>query len=213
MQKGRPLFATIFLAMATSACQSLPRTAELDLAEAAYADGHIITATRYTEKAIQKRRGRPEPEAIDLHIVLLREAGRDVEADAFLEYTMRYSGQDTGQAPKKISRSHCEELGNELVRSWGPLPQHVDFQIGTVIATFEIGSDADVSNIHVSTAKNPASAWLIIHSIATILVDRDRLADLGAAEYPIRQCGYWKSKRSHDSETIELPMKCMRGVC
>ena len=180
-------------------CASPPSTGHffLDQARKYHEQGELERALFYTESAIQQHPFEPEPEEISLHLEILRKLDRSEEADAFAEFSARYTaGEETDSTDTVPSENECQKLARKrsqttrLIRRYGELPVRGTFEIGVLAATFAIDGDGRPVQIRVLRARHPGSAWLIIHSLAESKIWRSRLARI-SEPFPIAHCTYW----------------------
>jgi hypothetical protein len=181
------------------ACGSRPSTGTfyLERARESYRAGDLERTLFYTESALQQHPFEPQREEIALHYEVLRAQGRGEEADAFAEFSVRYTaGEQTDSIETVPSRSECETLARKramttrLIREYGELPVRAEFEIGVLAATYEIAANGRPIRIRVIRARHPASAWLIIHSLAEMKTSRSRLERV-SEPFPIAHCAYW----------------------
>ncbi len=180
-------------------CASPPSTGHffLDHARKYHEQGELERALFYTESAIQQHPFEPEPAEISLHVEILRKLERGVEADAFEEFSARYTaGEETDSADTVPTQNECQKLARErskttrLIRRYGELPVRGTFEIGVLAATYAIDGDGRPVQIRVLRARHPGSAWLIIHSLAESKIRKSRLARI-SEPFPIAHCAYW----------------------
>jgi len=167
----------------------------------------------YTESALQQDPFEPAPEEIALHTDVLRRLSRRDEADAFAEFAARYAaGEATDTADTVPSRNDCKKIARKrakstrLVREYGDLPVRHQFEIGVLAASYEIDADGRPIHLRVIRARHPASAWLIIASIAELEVWKSRLAT-ASEPFPIPHCAYWDEAIP---KKIFIPPRMMR---
>lgn len=166
-------------------------------AERYFASGDFEHALRQTEFGSQRppfdRRGAE----ISLQLEILRAMGRAEEVSALAEFVDRYTaGADTDTEETVPTRDECAELARRrsrttrLVRKYGELPVRRPFEIGDLMATYEIDAEGNPVHIRVVRARHPASAWLIIDAIGQMKVKKVRLARIDPAEFPVPHCVY-----------------------
>jgi hypothetical protein len=196
-------------------CASRPSTGHFFLDRARESDqaGDLERALFYTESAIQQHPFEPEPEEISLHLEVLRKLDRAVEADAFEEFAARYTaGEETDSSDTVPTGSECQKLARKrskttrLIRDYGELPVRSEFEIGVLAATYEIDAEGRPIQIRVIRARHPASAWLIIHSLAETKIWKTRLART-SEPFPIPHCAYW-TEAIH--KKVFIPARMMR---
>jgi len=200
---SRPLRALGAAALLAIAGCWTPPSSEPMMRDAheAYAAGRFESALRHSERAMQQHPEHPLADELAFHVKTLRALDRDVEADAFEGFVERsLAGEDTDSADTQPTRDECLRLERErfrttrnLIRRPGEWPQHRPFLIGTVAATFGIGADGEVVDLHVVRARHPAAAWLLIRSIADADVSQVRLDSFDASEFPLEHCVFLES--------------------
>jgi len=178
-------------------CAPEPTGYYLARARDAYAAGDFERALGYTETALQQQPYETGSEEIALHLAALRRLERHEEADAFEDFATRYAaGEPTDTTDTTPSPDECQELDRKraqttrLIREYGPLPLRGHFDTGALAATYAVDAEGRPVRIRVLRARHPASAWLIIQSIAGAKVSPTRLAHAGEA-FPIAHCAYW----------------------
>ena len=146
-------------------------------ARRSFRSGDYDAALRYTELGMQREPFDQRAEEISLHLEILKAMHRDVEAAAFSEFVTRFSaGEDTDTVETVPTRNECYELAlrnshtTRLVREYAPLPIRRPFELGDMLATYEIDSEGRPINIRVVRAPHPASAWLIIDAIGEMKI-------------------------------------------
>jgi len=159
--------------------------------------GDLDHALFYTESALQQDPYTPAPEEIALHVEVLRRLSRREEADAFAEFAARYAaGEPTDTVDTVPSRNECKEIARKrakstrLVREYGDLPVRRQFEIGVLAASFAIDAEGHPVQLRVIRARHPASAWLILASVAEVKIWKSRLAS-ASEPFPIAHCIYW----------------------
>ena len=182
-----------------SGCASQPPGGDylLDGARRSFQSGDYESALRYTELAIQRTPLDPHADEIALQLELLKAMNRSEEAAAFSEFVERFrSGVDTDAEATDPTREECWDLAHQrskttrLVREYAALPVRRPFELGELMATYQIDADGHPVHIRVIRARHPASAWLIIHAIGQMKVRTSRLAHIDRAEFPIAHCVY-----------------------
>jgi hypothetical protein len=185
--------------LGVASCASAPPSHQLlEAARESYEAGRLESALRTTERAMQRDPSGDHAAEISLHLAILRDLGRHEEARAFSEFVARYAaGEDTDASETTPTRDECTRLERErsgsrsLIRRYGELRQHSDFEIGTVAAAYAIAGDGRPVDIRVLRARHPASAWLIIDSIAQARISTARLDAVEPEKFPVPHCAYW----------------------
>ena len=100
--------------------------------------------------------------------------------------------ESTDRFDSELSQRDCSDRqpGYELIHSWGK-PEQGHWEIGTIVATFEIDERGEIGAIQVLSARDPASAWGAIDAIARAQIWENRLAELRAEapeRFPIALC-------------------------
>jgi len=195
------------------ASPSTPGRFFLDRAHQSYDAGDLERALFYSESALQQQPFEPDPEEVSLHLEVLRKLERNEEAAAFAEFSARYaSGEATDEVDTVPTRNECKELARKrskttrLIREYGDLPVRREFEIGVLAASYEIDTEGRPIHIRVIRAKHPASAWLIIDSIAESKIWKSRLART-SEPFPIAHCAYWDEAIP---QKIFIPPRMMR---
>ena len=164
-----------------AACAAPPSTSfEVERAERLRAAGRADAALRMTDRVIARGSYSPTRELVALHTSLLREEGRLVEARSLEEFAARYfAGERTDRVGEELSRRDCgrRQEGLDLILSWAQ-PVQGFWAIGVIVATVEIGADGGIGNVVVHSARDPASAWGAIDSIARARVHQRRVEAL-----------------------------------
>ena len=89
-------------------------------------------------------------------------------------------------ACKALARKRS--ITTRLIRRYGDLRVHAEFEIGAPAATYDIDADGRPIHIRVLRARHPASAWLIIDSIARAKIARSRLRLIAPEDFPVPHC-------------------------
>lgn len=175
------------LAVVACAGPSSSTSWALKRAETLRKEGNVEAALRFTDRRIARGNYSPTRELVALHTALLREVGRNVEADAYQDFAARYfAGERMDRTDEELARLDCSQRqpGLKLIRSWAT-PKKGFWEIGKIVATFEIDAQGEISAIALRSARDPASAWGAIDSIARARVHHRRLATY-RAKYPER---------------------------
>ena len=162
-----------------------------------YARGALDAALVATGQAILQERERAASGAIELHLKLLRELGREPEAVAFSEFLKRYAaGELTDDPEAEPTRPRCEKFwrdlkpSKQLILEWGPTPKGRPFRITPSAASFEVAALGQPINMRVGRASHPGAAWVMISWVA-----RAKWLPLsGYAESSFLQTGLWEAE-------------------
>lgn len=183
-----------------SACAPPPPSSEgfaLRGARQSFESGDLDAALRYTEVGMQRAPFDQRGAEISLHTEILRAMKRNEEAAAFSNYVERFTAGENLDSEETVpTLDECAELtrrrsvGTRLVKRYGELPKRRPFEVGKLLATYEIDAEGRPVNIHVVRARHPAAAWLIIDAIGEMRVRTARLARIDPAEFPISHCVY-----------------------
>ena len=171
----------------------LRRPGMFSRAEQLRAEGRVDAALRMTDRVIARGSHSPTRELVALHTTLLREQGRLVDARSYEDFAARYyAGERTERVDEELSRRDCGErqAGLRLIHSWAK-PKQGFWAIGVIGATFEIDRQGSIGRIIMHSARDPASAWAAIDSIARAKVHSRRVAALYAEDpsrFPIALC-------------------------
>ena len=171
----------------------------LKLAQRAYARGNLKSALRHSSSAMDSEV--VTPEAIGLHLRILREVGRQAEADALSDFLERSeAGEETGEDAARQFEDECRDRWRDLaqskrlVRGWDPGGYWPDFDpTGSgpghpLQAWFEVGPSARPSSIRVERAENPGEAWQVVRIIGEAKIRKARLQKLDSSELPVLYC-------------------------
>jgi hypothetical protein len=175
------------LAVVACAASNSSGSWELRRAEKLRTEGNAEAALRLTDHQIALGNYSPTRELVALHTALLRDAGRNVEADAYQDFAARYfASERTDRVGEELARLDCSERqpGLKLIRSWAK-PKKGFYEIGKIVATFEIDAQGGIGAIVMQSARDPASAWGAIDSIARARIHHRRVAAL-QAKHPER---------------------------
>jgi hypothetical protein len=159
-----------------------------------------------TEREIAWNGVSPGQRLVELHASILRDLGRRSEAEAYLAFAERYfAGDEINRPDTELSRLDCSDRqpGYDLIRSWGK-PEQGGWEIGTVVATFEVDDRGEIGEIRVLSARDPASAWAAIDAIASAKIWNERLVERRSGDpegFPIALC-FW---RNFDPDEPDFP--------
>ncbi len=156
-------------------------------AEQLRADGKFEEALRFTDRQIAIGHTVPSPELAVLHTSLLNDVGRNVEAEAYAEFITRYfGGEETHRPNQTLEKIDCDahQAGLNLIHSWAT-PRTGRREIGVIIATFEINKEGKIGSLVIESARDAASAWGAIDSIARARV-HDRRFESMLEDHPDR---------------------------
>ncbi len=157
--------------------------------------GEFAAALVHSEALILDRRSVLATDDIERHVEILRGLNRNVEAEAFEEFSLRYlSGRATqrtglGQRLRQcIDTQKRRRRSGELIHlSQRPLGSR-----GTVVAVrYAVGADGQLTKIRLLQARNPAVAWSVIDRLASARVVEGRLSKLADDEFPVEHCRFW----------------------
>lgn len=182
-------------AFAAAACVAPGPSWRARQAEQLYAEGRLDAALELSEREIAWSGTSPGPSHVDLHASILRDLGRHSEADALIAFGERYfAGEDTNRPDEHLRRLQCNDRqpGYDLIRSFGK-PEQGAWEIGPVVATFEIDERGSIGAIRVLSARDPASAWAAIDAVASAGVRAEKLAKRRAGDpggFPVALCFY-----------------------
>ena len=187
----------IGLALAACAAPNSSTSWALKRAENLRTEGNVESALQFTNRRIAFGSESPTQELVALHTVLLRDVGRNVEAKAYEDFAARYfAGERTDRVGEELARLDCgpHQPGLYLIR-YLATPKRGFWEIGKIVATFEIDAQGGIGEIAVLSALDPASAWGAIDSIARARVSSRRVADLQAKHperFPVAVC-LWRN--------------------
>jgi hypothetical protein len=166
---------------------------EIGRAEQLRAEGRGDAALRMTDRSIARSGYSPTLQLVELHIALLREQGRLVEAESYEDFAARFfAGADTERVAEELARRDCSERqpGWKLIHSWAK-PEQGSWEIGEIVATFEIDRQGKIGKLVVHSAREPAAAWGAMDSIARAKVHSRRVEALYAEDpsrFPVALC-------------------------
>ena len=161
--------------------------------------GDFATALTHSKVVILDRKTAPSQDDARRHTEILRGLERNVEADAFEEFTARYfSGKQTNDAnPDRALRS-CQKT-QALQRGkrrliW--LPRHRRVFTNTQVAVrYAVGASGLLTEIRILRARDPTVAWSVIGALASAPVAQYRLSQLDRDEFPIEHCIHWSGEK------------------
>lgn len=201
-----PLILASCCAIATAACVADGPSWRARKAEQLYAEGRLDAALAMSEREIAWSGSSPSPGLVELHASILRDLGRRPEADALFAFGERYfAGENMNRPDPHLWRLNCSDRqpGYDLIRSWGK-PEQGGWEIGPVVATFEIDDRGSIGAIEVLSARDPASAWAAIDAVASAKIRAEKLARRRAgdpASFPVALCFY----KDFDPHQPEFP--------
>jgi hypothetical protein len=161
---------------------------------------------RHAERTLienSSHRAKFDPEKF---IEVLRNLGRDEQADAFVRYVERQAaGMDFSDPSKTPDGENCEmrSLHRKVFRSWNSRPRlmrKMDRTFSPTGATFKIGSEGEIYDIDVYLAQHSAAAWLVIERVGRAQISRaklERIRSDSPGNFPIEFCvrfddrSYW----------------------
>ncbi len=189
----------VFTSLAVAACASPTDSGpwEMRRAEELRANGRVDAALRRTDRAIALDSQSPTRELVALHIELLEENGRHIEAESLNEFSTRYfAGEQTERVGEELAQRDCggRQPGLKLVHSWAK-PEKGFWAIGVIVATFEIDQQGRIGQLVVHSARDPASAWGAIDAITRARVRDRRVKEFHAKEpnqFPVALC-LWRN--------------------